>query len=124
MQTVTNKSLSQKDDELSYWQVFQCWRPHRVSKIEAYSSQGNIRERQRLMIIKLGKYNKVRELFIEKRTTGSQVHIHYWDRVWRVSVTRVAVHMEEKGMGMQTGHRDTYNQGHVQLLPHHALVLP
>ena len=58
------------------------------------------------MIIKLGNYNKVRELLINNRTTGSQGHVHYWDGDWRVSVTRVAVHMEEKGMGMQTRHRD------------------
>jgi len=62
------------------------------------------------MIIQLGNYNKVGELLIEDRTTGSQGHIHYCDRDRRVAVARVAVHMEEKGMGVQTGHRDTYNQ--------------
>jgi len=46
------------------------------------------------MIIELGKYNKIRELLIENRTTGSQGHIHYWDRGWRVSVTRAAVHID------------------------------
>ena len=62
------------------------------------------------MIIKLEKYNEIGELLIENRTTGSQGHICYWDRDWRVSVTRAAVCMEVKGMGMQTGHRGTYNQ--------------
>ena len=54
----------------------------------------------RLMIIELRKYIKVGEPLIENRTTKSQGHIHYQDGVWRVSVTRVAVHMEEKGTGM------------------------
>jgi len=62
------------------------------------------------MIIELGKYNEVGELLIEKRTAGSQVHVCNWDRVQRVSVTRVSVCMEEKGMGMQTGYRGAYNQ--------------
>jgi len=52
------------------------------------------------MIIKLGNYNKVRELLIENRTTGLWGHICYWDRNQRVSVTRAAVCMEEKGTGM------------------------
>jgi len=52
------------------------------------------------MIIKLRRYNTVRELVIEKRTTGLPVHVCYQDGVWRVSVTREAVHMGEKGMGM------------------------
>ena len=34
----------------------------------------------------------------------------YWDGVWEASVTRVAVHMGVKEMGMLTGHRATYNQ--------------
>ena len=63
----------------------------------------------RLMIIELRKYIKVGELLIENRTTESQGHIHYQDRVRRVSVTRAAVCME-KGTGMQTGHGDAYNQ--------------
>jgi len=44
------------------------------------------------MIIKLEGYNEIRELLIENRTTGSQVHVCYQDGGWRVSVTRVAVH--------------------------------
>ena len=52
------------------------------------------------MIIELGRYNKIGELFIENKTTGSQGHIHYKDGDRRVSVTRVAVHMGVKEMGM------------------------
>ena len=52
------------------------------------------------MIIKLERYNEIRELLIENRSTGSQGHGCYWDGGWRVSVTRVAVCMgvEETGM--------------------------
>ena len=52
------------------------------------------------MIIELEKYNKIIGLLIEESTTGSQIHVNYWDGGWRVSVTRVAVHMEVKGTGM------------------------
>jgi len=52
------------------------------------------------MIIKLERYNKIGELLIENRTTGSQGHVSYWDGDWRVSVTMVAVHMGVKEMGM------------------------
>jgi len=62
------------------------------------------------MIIKLERYNKIGELLIENRTTGSQGHICYLDGGWRVSVTMVAVHMGVEEMGMQTWHRGTYNQ--------------
>src|SRR5882724_4640020 len=63
----------------------------------------------RLMIIKLRKYNGARELLIEKGTTGSQAQVIYWDVDQEASVTRVAVHMGVKGMGMQTGHQSAYN---------------
>ena len=49
------------------------------------------------MIIKLEKYN---EILIENRTTGLQGHVCYQDRDQRVCVTRAAVCMEVKGMGM------------------------
>jgi len=62
------------------------------------------------MIIELGKYNEIGELLIENRTTGLQGHVSYWDRDWRLSVTRAAVCMGVKEVGMQTGHRGTYNQ--------------
>ena len=52
------------------------------------------------MIIELGEYNKIGALLIENRTAGSQGHVSYWDRDWRVSVTGAAVRMEEEGMGM------------------------
>ena len=52
------------------------------------------------MIIELGKYNEIRELLIENRTTGSQGHVYYWDGGQRVSVTMVAVHMGVEEMGM------------------------
>jgi len=52
------------------------------------------------MIIKLRKYNEIRELLIENRTTGLQGHVSYWG--WRPegSVTRAAVHMGVKETGM------------------------
>ena len=59
----------------------------------------------RLMIIELGKYNSAEELLIETRTAGLQGHVFYWNRDRRVSVTRAAVCMEEKGTGMRTGYR-------------------
>jgi len=62
------------------------------------------------MIIKLRKYNEIRELIKGNRTTGLQAQVCYWDRVWEASVTRVAVCMEVEEMGMQTGYRGTYNQ--------------
>ena len=64
----------------------------------------------RLMIIELGKYNSAKELLIETRITGSQGHVDYQDRDRRVSVTRAAVCIEEKGMGMQTRYRGAYNR--------------
>jgi len=54
----------------------------------------------RLMIIKLRKYNKIRKLLIENGTTGSQTQVSYQDRVWEASVTRAAVRMGVKEMGM------------------------
>ena len=59
------------------------------------------------MIIELGRYNKIGELLIGNRTTGSQGHVCYWDGDRRVSVTRAAVCMEVKETGMQTGYRGT-----------------
>ena len=64
---------------------------------------------KRLMIIELGKYNSAEELLIETRNTGLQGYICYQNRDRIVSVTGVAVLMEEEGMGMQTGDRGTYN---------------
>jgi len=52
------------------------------------------------MIIELGKYNEIGELLIENRTAGSQGHVSYQDNDQRVSVTRVAVCMGVKEMGM------------------------
>ena len=51
----------------------------------------------RLMIIKLRKYNKIGELLIENRTTGSQAQVSYQDMVQEASVTRVAVCIRVKG---------------------------
>ena len=64
----------------------------------------------RLMIIELKKYIEVRELLIGKGTTRSQAQVIYQDGDKRVSVTRAAVHIEKKGMGMRTGYRGTCNQ--------------
>ena len=61
------------------------------------------------MIIELGKYNEIRELLIENRTTGLQGHICYWNEDRRVSVTNMAVCMGVEEMGMQTGYRGAYN---------------
>jgi len=65
---------------------------------------------KRLKIIELGEYNSAEELLIGTRTAGSQGHVYYWNGDRRVSVTRVAVRMEEKGMGMRTGYRGAYNR--------------
>ena len=62
------------------------------------------------MIIELERYNEIRELLIENRSTRSQGHVSYWEGDWRVSVTRVAVCMGVKETGMQTGYRGTYNR--------------
>ena len=56
------------------------------------------------MIIKLRKYNEIRELLIENRTTGFQGHVCYWDGDQRVSVTRVAV-WRRRGQGFKQGTR-------------------
>ena len=52
------------------------------------------------MIIKLRTYNKIGELLIENGTTGSQAQVSYLDVVQETSVTRSAVHMGVKEMGM------------------------
>src|SRR5882724_9346123 len=81
-----------------------------MSKIKAKYSSEQCSMGKRLMIIELGKYNSAEELLIETRTAGSLGHVCYWDGDRRVSVTRVAVRMEEKGTGMRTGYRGAYNQ--------------
>ena len=43
----------------------QLQRPHRVSRIEVQSPQGDVQEGKRLMIIKLERYNKIGEPLIE-----------------------------------------------------------
>ena len=55
------------------------------------------------MIIELGKYNEIRELLIENRTTWLQGHVCYRDGDRRVSVTREAVCMEVKERGCEQG---------------------
>ena len=54
----------------------------------------------RLMIIELRRYSEIGELHIENGTTGSQAQVSYQDEVWEVSVTRAAVPMGVKEMGM------------------------
>src|SRR5882724_10374071 len=61
------------------------------------------------MIIELRRYNEIGELLIENGTTGSQAQVSYLDVGWEASVTRVAVCMGVKEMGMQTGQQGTYN---------------
>ena len=60
------------------------------------------------MVIKLRKYNEIRGLLIENTTTGSLAHVSYWDEVQEASVTRAAVHMGMKEIGMRTGNRGAY----------------
>jgi len=52
------------------------------------------------MIIELERYNKIGELVIGNRTTGSQGLVCYQGRGQRVSVTMVAVHLGVEGTGM------------------------
>jgi len=80
-----------------------------MSKIEVQGPQGDVQEWQRLMIIELERYNKIGELLIENRITGSQRHVCYQDGGWGVSVTTVAVHMGVKGMECNRA------QGNIQL---------
>ena len=54
----------------------------------------------RLMIIELRRYSEIKEPHIEKGTTGSQAPVSYQDMVQETSVTRAAVHMGVKEMGM------------------------
>ena len=61
------------------------------------------------MIIELRKYNEIGELLKENRTTGLQAQVSYWDGVREASVTRAAVHIGVKEMGMRTGNRGRYN---------------
>ena len=67
-------------------------------------------KRDKTYYIELERYNEIRELIIENRTTGFQGHVCHQDRGERVSVTMAAVCMGVKEMGMQTGHRGAYNQ--------------
>jgi len=62
-----------------------------VGRIEAQSPQGDVQEGQRLMIIELKRYNEIRALLIEIRTTGLQGHVCYQDRGQRVFLTMVSV---------------------------------
>ena len=57
------------------------------------------------MIIELRRYNEIGELLIENGTTGSQAQVSYRDMVRETSITRAAVHMGVKEMGMQTRNR-------------------
>jgi len=56
--------------------------------------------RIRLLKIELGKYNEIGELLMRNRTTVLQAQVSYRDRFWEASVTRVAVCMEVKEMGV------------------------
>jgi len=74
-----------------------------VSRIEAKYSLEQCSMGKRLKIIKLGNTTQPKELLIGTRTAGSQGHVYYQNRDWRVSVTRAAVCMEEKGRGCEQG---------------------
>ena len=71
-----------------------------MSKIEALGFLRAMFNGDKLMIIELRKYNEIRELLIESRTAGLQAQVSYQDVVWEASVTRVAVCMGVKEMGM------------------------
>ena len=71
-----------------------------MSRIEAYESSEQCSMGIRLMIIKLRKYNEIRELLIENRTTELQAQVIYRDEVQEASVTRVAVRMGVRETGM------------------------
>jgi len=62
------------------------------------------------MIIELRKYNEIRKILIENRSAGLLAQVSYRDVFQGASVTRAAVHMGVKDMGMLTGHRGTYKQ--------------
>ena len=62
------------------------------------------------MIIELRKYNEIGELLIGDRNARSQVQVGYQDVDREAFVTRVAVRMGVKEMGMRTGHRGAYNR--------------
>jgi len=64
----------------------------------------------RLMIIEMGRYNKIGELLMGNRTTGLQAQVSYRDRFQVTSVTRAAICMGLKETGMQTGYRGACNR--------------
>src|SRR5882724_1869340 len=74
-----------------------------MSKIEAKYSSEQCSMGKRLMIIELGKYNSAKELLIETRTTGFQVHVCYQNGDRSASGTRAAVRMEVEGQGCEQG---------------------
>src|SRR5882724_3635210 len=80
-------------------------RPRRVSKIEVRQSSKQCSMGKGLMIIELRKYIEVGELLIEKESTGSQAQVIFQGEDRRVSVNRVAVHIEGKEPGRRTGYR-------------------
>jgi len=77
-----------------------------VSRIEVQSPQDNVQKGQRLTIIELERYNEIRELLIENRTTGSQGHVCYWHGGQKGSVTMAA--------GGEGGRDVNRSQGHIQ----------
>ena len=79
MQTVTNRHVGQIIWELSYSQIFKGWRLQEVGKIRCRDPKNTFRRGQRLMIIRLGKYNEASKLLIGKGTTGSLGQICYQD---------------------------------------------
>jgi len=52
---------------------------------------------------------KIRELVIGDRVTGLQAQVSYRAKVQEASVTRAAVRMGVKEMGMRTGYRGACN---------------
>jgi len=65
------KGQAQMDVSVKGEELTQCWRPHRVSKVEVQSPQDDIQEGKRLMISELGKYNETEALLIGTDSTVS-----------------------------------------------------
>jgi len=77
--------------------MFQNQRPHRVSRMEVQLPQEKDQEGQRLMIIKLRKYNQIGALLKGNEISGSQ-HVCYQDGSREVQGTMAAVHKGVMGM--------------------------
>jgi len=72
-----------------------------TSSSEQYRSQVVLRTRfngDKTYDNRTEEIQRIGELLIENRTTGSQAQVIYQDEVWEASVTRAAVHMGVREM--------------------------